>query len=53
MGLAICKKIVNDHGGDITVKSAPGKGTTFVISLPENQSVSAKKILGANDKNGR
>ncbi len=34
MGLAICKKIVDRHDGKITAKSAVGKGTTFIITLP-------------------
>jgi signal transduction histidine kinase len=35
MGLAICKKIVDRHGGSIHVVSQPDKGTSFVILLPE------------------
>jgi len=35
MGLAICKKIVDRHGGSIHVVSQPGKGTSFIIMLPE------------------
>lgn len=34
MGLAICKKIVQRHNGEITAKSSPGKGATFTIRLP-------------------
>jgi len=33
-GLSICKRIIEGHGGSITVKSTQGKGTTFTISLP-------------------
>jgi len=35
MGLAICKKIVDRHGGSIHVVSQIGKGTSFIILLPE------------------
>jgi PAS domain S-box-containing protein len=34
VGLAICKKIVERHGGVITAQSRPGEGATFVVSLP-------------------
>ena len=37
MGLAICRKIVDQHGGKITAHSQPGKGTTFIILLPKTQ----------------
>jgi signal transduction histidine kinase len=34
VGLAICKKIADRHGGTITAHSAPGQGATFVVLLP-------------------
>jgi PAS domain S-box-containing protein len=34
IGLAICKKIVERHGGQIRVDSEPGRGTTCVVRLP-------------------
>jgi PAS domain S-box-containing protein len=34
VGLAICRKIVDRHGGTITARSSPGQGTTFVVTMP-------------------
>lgn len=34
MGLALCKKIVERHGGSITARSSPGEGSTFIVNLP-------------------
>jgi signal transduction histidine kinase len=37
IGLAICKKIVDNHDGIIYATSEPGKGSTFSVILPEKQ----------------
>ncbi len=35
LGLPICREIIHNYdGGDISVKSSPGKGSTFIISIP-------------------
>ncbi|MCB0281139.1 MAG: PAS domain S-box protein [Calditrichaeota bacterium] len=34
IGLAICKKIVETHGGTISAKSEPAKGASFIVSIP-------------------
>jgi PAS domain S-box-containing protein len=37
IGLAICRKIAQRHGGSITANSKPGEGATFRVLLPANQ----------------
>ncbi|MDD2391130.1 MAG: ATP-binding protein, partial [Desulfobacterales bacterium] len=37
IGLSICKKIVDRHSGSIKAKSVPGKGSTFIVTLPVKQ----------------
>jgi len=37
MGLAICQRIAERHGGKITAQSKPGAGSTFTVTLPAKQ----------------
>lgn len=38
VGLAFCKRVVDAHGGEISVESLPGHGTTFRVRLPKTPS---------------
>jgi signal transduction histidine kinase len=37
IGLAVCRKITDRHGGTIVAKSSEGQGASFVVTLPVNQ----------------
>ena len=44
MGLPICKKFVESHGGNIEAESEEGKGTTFTVKLPIQQENRGEKL---------
>ena len=44
IGLAFCKKIVEQHDGFISARSEPDKGSTFIISLPIKTEVPAESL---------
>ena len=41
IGLAVCRRIVDRHGGSITARSQPGQGATFIVRLPVRQNKTA------------
>jgi signal transduction histidine kinase len=47
MGLAICRKIVEQHNGSITAKSQLGQGAKFIVTLPSIATKGEKNIEGA------
>jgi two-component system cell cycle sensor histidine kinase/response regulator CckA len=59
LGLAICHRIVTDMGGELTVESELGKGTTFRVSLPvathtrEHEIVAPVEPLANTGRRGR
>jgi len=48
IGLALCKKIVENHDGTITVESEPGKGSTFYVYFPASRYVRAASATQRN-----
>ena len=48
LGLSLCQGIIEGHGGSISVRSAPGQGTTFRVELPV--SVAPDLSAGSEDR---
>jgi signal transduction histidine kinase len=42
IGLTICKKIIERHGGDIEIESILNQGTKFIVTLPLRQPAPAE-----------
>ena len=47
LGLAICKSIVEAHGGSISIASQPGKGTTILVRLLKTEPQSPRPLISA------
>jgi signal transduction histidine kinase len=43
LGLSICKRIVEEHGGTIQAQSVAGQGATFTVVIPMGERMSNKE----------
>ena len=44
LGLPICKRIVEAHGGSISVRTRVGKGSIFTVTLPIKRELEAREM---------
>jgi len=49
LGLSLCRRIISQHGGTLTVESEINKGSRFIIRLPMRETVEEVQMLGARD----
>lgn len=53
LGLPICRKIVEAHGGTIAVRSTPGEGTEVTVELPERPPTAAAGVVDEHTRPDR
>jgi signal transduction histidine kinase len=51
IGLAICRRIAERHSGKINAVSQPGRGSTFIVTLPTHHPEDARNELGKDMNN--
>lgn len=53
LGLAVARSIIEQHGGEIAVESAPGRGTEFVVALPAAGQTAMEPVLAGSTPGAR
>ncbi|MGD8503353.1 MAG: ATP-binding protein, partial [Syntrophobacterales bacterium] len=52
LGLAVTKKIIEEHGGSIEAQSNPDQGTKFTILLPIGKAAGSKQQAAGSEEKG-